>query len=169
MSNSIIEVLHEGKRNFNLIYHCSIVTIARSLAEVYVAIGSEPIKWADRSDSIISLIDVFADLKSNAFHKPIPIFSFFNSIDKSVEFFKSTFHINHKLAIELSQIQYTPLHILQMIKQVCLMNSSQVKQFKLKIIKLKYNFNEIHLNHFLTKKILLNLRYSKLVNYCLRD
>ncbi|EFO26764.2 hypothetical protein LOAG_01727 [Loa loa] len=92
-----------------------IVTIARGIAEMYVAIGSEPIKWANLSNSIISLVDIFAHFTPHAFQKPIPLVSFFNSTKEAVGFFKSTLNINDELSVNLSHARITPLYALEII------------------------------------------------------
>uniref|UniRef100_A0AAF5RWN1 ABC transporter domain-containing protein n=2 Tax=Wuchereria bancrofti TaxID=6293 RepID=A0AAF5RWN1_WUCBA len=102
-----------------------IVTIARSIAEMCVAIGTEPIKWANLSDSIISLVDIFAHFTPNVFQKPIPLVSFFNSTDETIEFFKSTLNISDELFVSLSHSQITPLHALKTIKEISFLASSR--------------------------------------------
>ncbi|EJW79433.1 hypothetical protein WUBG_09658 [Wuchereria bancrofti] len=86
---------------------------------------TEPIKWANLSDSIISLVDIFAHFTPNVFQKPIPLVSFFNSTDETIEFFKSTLNISDELFVSLSHSQITPLHALKTIKEISFLASSR--------------------------------------------
>uniref|UniRef100_A0A0R3RQ99 ABC transporter domain-containing protein n=1 Tax=Elaeophora elaphi TaxID=1147741 RepID=A0A0R3RQ99_9BILA len=94
-----------------------IVATARSLAEIYVAIGSEPVKWANLSDSLIKLVNIFAYFTPHAFQKPIPMISFFNSTDDTFQFFKSALNTSDELSASLSNARITPLYALEIIKE----------------------------------------------------
>lgn len=85
---------------------------------MFVAIGSEPVKWTNLSDSIISLVDIFAHFTPHAFQKSIPLVSFFNSANETVEFLKSALNASDELSISLSRVPITPLYALKIIKEV---------------------------------------------------
>ncbi|VDM95252.1 unnamed protein product [Thelazia callipaeda] len=59
--------------NGNIARQSLVVKIIRIMAEIYAAIGSEPDKWANLWNTIIRLVDILAQLKSEAFQMPIPI------------------------------------------------------------------------------------------------
>lgn len=87
---------------------------------MYAAIGSESVKWTNLSDSIISLINIFAHFTPHAFQKPIPLVAFFNSTDDAVKIFKSILNSTDELSVSLSHAQVTPLYALEIIKEVVL-------------------------------------------------
>ncbi|KAL3998177.1 hypothetical protein ACH3XW_13980 [Acanthocheilonema viteae] len=102
-----------------------IVATARAIAEMFVAIGSEPLKWFNLSDSIISFINIFAHFTPYAFDQPIPLIAFFNSTDDAIKFFKSTLNSSDELSVSLSNVRITPLYALEIIKEL----GSKISQF----------------------------------------
>ncbi|VBB25568.1 unnamed protein product [Acanthocheilonema viteae] len=98
-----------------------IVATARAIAEMFVAIGSEPLKWFNLSDSIISFINIFAHFTPYAFDQPIPLIAFFNSTDDAIKFFKSTLNSSDELSVSLSNVRITPLYALEIIKEINLL------------------------------------------------
>ncbi|CAG9529673.1 unnamed protein product [Cercopithifilaria johnstoni] len=148
-----------------------IVTIARTIAEIYVAIGSEPIKWANLSDSIISLIDIFAHFTSHAFQKPIPLVAFFNSADDAVKFFKSTLNTSDELSVNLSLVQITPFYVLEIIKEISILTGN--KRFTSMKINLLCNLmhrtiNSVHLEDIFNSNLLCEQLESEILQYLMQ-
>ncbi|KAL3998178.1 hypothetical protein ACH3XW_13980 [Acanthocheilonema viteae] len=120
-----------------------IVATARAIAEMFVAIGSEPLKWFNLSDSIISFINIFAHFTPYAFDQPIPLIAFFNSTDDAIKFFKSTLNSSDELSVSLSNVRITPLYALEIIKEW--LKFASINNMSIEYEEMLKMFNTLHI------------------------